>query len=339
MSLKVAINGFGRIGRAAFRVMQQRDDVEIVAINDLTDNEVLAHLLKYDTAYGRFDGEVSYDDNGLIVNGKQYRVTAEKEPAKLPWGELGVDVVLECTGRFVKDDAAKAHLEAGSKRVVVSAPTKGGETQTYIFGVNNDTYDDDVIVSNASCTTNCVGPVTSVIENAFGIEKAILTTIHSYTAEQNLVDGPPPGLKGDLRRARASAQNIVPTSTGAAISVAEVLPQIKGKFDGLAIRVPTLVGSLSDITFVLKRDVTVEEVNYAFERAAEQMMYKGVLAVTRDPIVSSDVVGDSHSAIVDLSLTQVIGGNLLKVIAWYDNEWGYANRLVEMSMLVGKTIR
>ena len=339
MALKIAINGFGRIGRAAFRVMQKRNDVEVVAINDLTENEVLAHLLKYDTAYGRFDGEVSHDVHGLVVNGKQYLVTAEKDPAALPWSELGVDIVLECTGRFVKDDAAKAHLQAGAKRVVVSAPTKGGETQTFILGVNHETYSDEAMVSNASCTTNCVGPVTSVIENAFGIEKAILTTIHSYTAEQNLVDGPPPGLKGDLRRARASAQNIVPTSTGAAISVTEVLPQLKNKFDGLAIRVPTIVGSLSDITFVLKRDVTIEEVNHAFERAADQMVYKGVLMVTRDPIVSSDIIGNPHSAIVDLSLTQVIGGNLLKVIAWYDNEWGYANRLVEMAAMVGKTVK
>jgi glyceraldehyde 3-phosphate dehydrogenase len=338
MSLKIAINGFGRIGRAAFRIALKNPDIEIVGINDLTENEVLAHLLKYDTAYGLFDGEVSHDETGLIVNGKKYPVSAEKEPAKLPWGNLGVDVVLECTGRFVKDDASKAHLEAGAKRVVVSAPTKGGETQTFLLGVNEDTYKGNTTVSNASCTTNCVGPVTSVIENAFGIEKAMLTTIHSYTAEQNLVDGPPPGLKGDLRRARASAQNIVPTSTGAAIAVTKVLPQLEGVFDGMAIRVPTLVGSLSDLTFVLKKKVTVDEVNHAFERAAEEPGYKGILTVTRDPIVSHDIVGNPHSAIVDLSLTQVIDGDLLKVIAWYDNEWGYANRLVEMANLVGRTI-
>lgn len=336
--IKIAINGFGRIGRAAFKVALKRTDLEVVAINDLTDTTVLAHLLKYDSAYGGFDGTVSAEADGLIVNGKKYKVTAEKEPASLPWGEMQVDVVLECTGRFVKDDAANAHLQAGAKRVVVSAPTKGGDTQTFLLGVNSDMYRGQAMVSNASCTTNCVGPVTSVIDNAFGIAKAALTTVHSYTAEQNLVDGPPPGLKGDLRRARASAQNIVPTSTGAAISTTEVLPQLKGVFDGLALRVPTIVGSLSDFTFLLKRNTTAEEVNHVFERAASEAVYKGILAVTKDEIVSTDIIGNSHSAIVDLSLTKVIDGNLLKVIAWYDNEWGYANRLVEMAVHVGKNL-
>lgn len=339
MSLKVAINGFGRIGRAAFRVAMKHDDLEVVAINDLTENDVLAHLLKYDSAYRGFDGDVSYDDEGIIVNGKKYPVSAEKEPAKLPWKEKEVDIVLECTGRFVKDDAANAHLDAGAKRVVVSAPTKGGTTTTYLLGVNDATYKGDGAVSNASCTTNCVGPVTAVIESNFGIAKAALTTIHSYTAEQNLVDGPPPPLKKDLRRARASAQNIVPTTTGAAIATTKVLPQLEGLFDGMAVRVPTIVGSLSDFCFLLKRKTTIEEVNHAFERAAEENGYKGILATTNDPIVSSDIIGNPHSAIVDLSMTKVIDGDLLKVIAWYDNEWGYANRLVEMAQLVGRTIK
>lgn len=338
MKLRIAINGFGRIGRAAFRVALSHKDVEIVCINDLTDTGSLAHLLKYDSVYRRFGETVTSDDANIVVDGKKYPVVAEKEPTKLPWKDCKVDIVLECTGRFTENDAAKAHIDAGAKRVVVSAPTKGGETKTYLIGVNHEEYGGDPIVSNASCTTNCVGPVTKVIEEAFGIAKASMTTVHSYTAEQNLVDGPPPPLHRDLRRARAAAVNIVPTTTGAASAVAKVMPSIDGKFDGMAIRVPTPVGSLTDFTFVLKRKVTEEEVNAALKAAAKEPRFKGILEVTEEPIVSSDIIGNPHSSIVDLSLTSVIDGDLVKIISWYDNEWGYANRLVEMAALVGKTI-
>ncbi|MFA7286479.1 MAG: type I glyceraldehyde-3-phosphate dehydrogenase [Patescibacteria group bacterium] len=337
MALKVAINGFGRIGRAAFRILQERK-VEVVAINDLTDPETLATLLKYDSVYGRASFPVSFDESAILIDKKRYPILTEKDPSLLPWAELRVDVVLECTGRFTVDDAAKAHIAAGARRVIVSAPTKGGETKTYLFGVNADTYQDDAIISNASCTTNCVGPVSAIIEEAFGIEKAALTTVHSYTAEQNLVDGPVPPLHKDLRRARAAGINIVPTSTGAAVATTKILPSLTGKFDGMAIRVPTAVGSLSDFTFLTKRVVTAEEVNAAFVAAAATPRFEGILAVTTDPIVSTDIIGDSHSAIVDLSLTKVIDGNLLKVIAWYDNEWGYANRLVDMALLAAKSL-
>lgn len=338
MPLKIAINGFGRIGRAAFRIALSRKDVLVVAINDLGDTQSLAHLLKYDSVYGRLDFEVSSDQSNIIVNKKKYPVTAEKELTKLPWRATKVDVVLECTGRFTKDDAAKGHIIAGAKRVVVSAPTKGGETKTFLLGVNDGDYKKEEVVSNASCTTNCVAPVAAIIEKEFGIIKAAMTTIHAYTAEQNIIDSMPPPLHKDLRRARAAAINIVPTSTGAASATGKVIPSLTGIFDGLAMRVPIAVGSLSDFTFVLKKQTTKEEVNDAFCHAAKQKKYQGVLAVTEEPIVSTDIVGNPHSAIVDLSLTKVIDGDLLKVIAWYDNEWGYANRLVEMAALVGKTI-
>ncbi|MFA5954557.1 MAG: type I glyceraldehyde-3-phosphate dehydrogenase [Patescibacteria group bacterium] len=339
MALKVAINGFGRVGRAAFRVAHGNKGLNIVAINDTTDTETHAHLLKYDSVYGKAPFSVSFNENEIVVDGVPCKVFTEKDPAKLPWKELGIDIVLECTGRFTRDDAAKAHLAAGAKRVVVSAPTKGGDTKTYLLGVNDETYSGDAIVSNASCTTNCVAPVTTVIEDVFGIKKAVITTVHSYTAEQNLVDGSTPPLHKDLRRARAAAINIIPTTTGAAVSTTEVIPELKGKFDGLALRVPLPVGSLTDFTFLLNRPTTKEEVNEAFRKAAEQERWKGILAVTDEALVSSNIVGNSHSAIVDLGLTMVVDGDLLKVIAWYDNEWGYVNRLVEMAELVGKTIR
>lgn len=338
MPLKIAINGFGRIGRAAFRAALSRQDLAVAAINDLTDTGALAHLLKYDSVYRRFEAEVAFDENHLIVNGKKYPVIAEKDPTKLPWRDHQVDVVLECTGRFTKDDAARAHLEAGAKRVVVSAPTKGGNTKTFVLGVNSQNYDKEEIVSNASCTTNCVSPVVAVVDAAFGILKAAMTTIHSYTAEQNLVDGPPPPLHRDLRRARAAAINIVPTTTGAASAVAATIPELGGLFDGLAIRVPTPCGSLSDFTFLVKKSTTVEEVNNIFRAAAKDERFENILAVTDEPLVSSDIIGDSHSAIVDLSMTNVIAGDMVKIVAWYDNEWGYANRLVELAVLVGKTI-
>lgn len=336
--LRLGINGFGRIGRAAFRAALEHPAVEVVAINDLTDTASLAHLLKYDSVYRRFAAEIASDPTSLIVNGNKYPVSPEKEPAKIPWGQYGVDVVLECTGRFTKDDAAKAHLEAGAKRVVVSAPTKGGETKTFVLGVNHDRYGGEAVVSNASCTTNCVSPVVAVVESAFGIIKAAMTTVHSYTAEQNLVDGPPSALHKDLRRARAAAVNIVPTTTGAASAVAATIPALAGLFDGLAIRVPTPCGSLSDFTFLVKKQTSKEEVNETFCTAAADKRFQGILTVTDEPIVSSDIIGNPASAIVDLSLTKVIAGDLVKVIAWYDNEWGYSNRLIEMAILVGKTI-
>lgn len=335
---RIAINGFGRIGRAAFRVALASKKVEVVAINDLSDTDVLAHLLKYDSVYRQFNGKVSSKPGQLIVNGKVYPVSAEKDPAMLPWKKYKVDVVLECTGRFTKDDAAAAHLTAGAKRVVVSAPTKGGEAKTFLLGVNQRDYAGQKIVSNASCTTNCVSPVAAVMEQTFGIVKAAMTTIHSYTAEQNLVDGPPPPLHKDLRRARAAAINMVPTSTGAASATAEVIPSLAGIFDGLAVRVPTPCGSLSDFTFLVKRPTTIEEVNTAFKKAAASRQYQGILAVNEEPLVSSDILGNPHSAIVDLPFTNVIEKDMVKVIAWYDNEWGYSNRLIELAALVGKTI-
>lgn len=339
--IKIAINGFGRIGRQAFKIALDKPELEIVAINDLTSPEVLAQLLKYDTNYGKFSKSVSWDETHIIVDGHSFLVSAEKEPKALPWGKLAVDVVLESTGRFTDSEKAGGHLEAGAKRVIISAPAKDeGMTKTYVLGVNEDKYNNESIISNASCTTNCIAPVAAVMQSKFGIEKAMMTTIHSYTAEQNLVDGPPPGgHANDMRRARAAAMNIVPTTTGAAISATETIPALKGLFDGMAIRVPTSVGSLSDFTMLLSKDVTVEEVNQAFIDASSHPLYKDKLVVTTEPIVSSDIVGNPASAIVDLSLTKVTAGNMVKVIAWYDNEFGYSNRFVEQAILVGRTIK
>ena len=328
MTKKIAINGFGRIGRAAFKIALESKHVEVVAINDLTDAKTLAHLLSYDTAYGAYRRKVSAKDGKLIVDKKTYPVFAEPDPKNLPWKDLGIDVVLECTGRFVDGDSAGAHIAAGAKKVVLSAPPKGeGEIPSYLIGVNDTAYAGESIVSNASCTTNCIGPVAKVMEEAFGIEKAMMTTIHSYTADQNIQDGP----HKDFRRARAAAQNIVPTTTGAAISVTRIMPSISGKFDGLAIRVPTLVVSLTDFTFLVKKKTTVEEVNAVLEAASRDSRYQGVLAATREPLVSSDFIGNPASSIVDLPLTKVVDGDLVKVMAWYDNEWGYSNRLVELA--------
>jgi glyceraldehyde 3-phosphate dehydrogenase len=337
-NVKISINGFGRIGRQAFKIALGKAEVKIVAINDLSPTSVLAHLLKYDSNYGRFGLEVSYDEQHLIVNGQKYPVLAEKEPEKLPWGKLGVDVVLECTGRFTDSEKASAHLKAGAKKVIISAPAKDeGITPTIVLGVNHDQYKGENIISNASCTTNCIAPVLDVLNKQFGVEKAFMSTIHSYTAEQNLVDGPPPGGKStDLRRARAAAINIIPTTTGAAISATEAIPSLKGKFDGVAFRVPTPVGSLSDFTVLLKTNVTKEAVNQAFIEASKHSHYKGYLEVSSEPLVLSDIVGDPASSIVDLSLTQVVDGNFVKVVAWYDNEFGYSNRLVEEAILIGK---
>lgn len=336
---KIAINGFGRIGRNAFKIAFDRADIEIVAINDLTDNKTLAHLLKHDSSYGEYQHTVEYDDSSLTVNGKRIQTFAETDPAKLPWGQLGVDVVIESTGFFVDPAKARAHIDpAGAKRVIISAPAKGDGADTIVLGVNDQVLQDGGagdIISNASCTTNCISPVMSVLENSFGVEKAMMTTVHSYTASQKLQDAP----SKDLREARAAAENIVPTTTGASIATTLVIPSLKDKFGGLSVRVPTPVVSLSDITLVTKRDVTVEEVNQAFKDAAAQPYYQGILAVTEEELVSSDFKGNAHSAIVDLPLTAVIAGNLVKVVAWYDNEWGYSNRLVELTADVAKSIQ
>lgn len=331
---KIAINGFGRIGRAAFKIALEKPDLEVVAINDLADTKTLAHLLKYDTAYGHYRYPVIVEEEGIRVNGKIYPVLLEKNPLKLPWKDLEVDVVLECTGRFVDKDSSAQHITAGARAVILSAPAKGGaaDVKTFLMGVNEDAYAGETVISNASCTTNCLAPVAKVLQDTFGIEKALMTTVHSYTADQNLEDSP----HRDLRRARAASQNIVPTTTGAAIAVTEVIPELAGKFDGLALRVPTLVVSITDFTFLLKRKTTAEEVNAALKEAAAGERMQGVLAVTEEPLVSSDFIGNPFSSIVDLSLTKVVDGDFVKVVAWYDNEWGYSQRLVEMASLVGK---
>jgi len=326
--VKVAINGFGRIGRAAFKILLDKPaKYEVVAINDLTSPDALAYLLQYDTVYGRYEKKVSSTPHAILVSGKKYPVLAQPEPKKLPWKKLGVDVVLECTGRFVKDGAAAVHLKAGAKKVIISAPPKGaGDIQTFLLGVNQKKYKNENVISNASCTTNCIAPVAKVMMEKFGVEKAMMTTIHAFTADQSLVDGP----HKDWRRGRTAAQNIVPTSTGAAVATGKVLPELEGMFDGLSIRVPVAVGSLADFTFVLKKNTTVQQVNNALKSASKSPLMRGILGVTEDQVVSSDFIGDPRSSIVDLRLTKVVGGNLVKVIAWYDNEWGYSNRLVEM---------
>ena len=334
MTTRVGINGFGRIGRNFFRAaLEQGADIEVVAVNDLTDNKTLAHLLKYDSITGRFQGEVSYDDEGIVVDGKHIKVLAQRNPADLPWGELGVEVVVESTGFFTDGEKAKAHIEAGAKKVVISAPAKNVDG-TFVMGVNEDKYDGATmnIVSNASCTTNCLAPLAKVLEENFGIERGIMTTIHSYTGDQRVLDAP----HTDLRRARAAALNMIPTKTGAAQAVALVLPELEGKFDGLAVRVPTPTGSLTDLTFIAKKEVSVEAVKAAVKAAAEGEL-KGVLKYTEDPIVSSDIVGDPHTSIFDATETKVIG-NLVKVLSWYDNEWGYSNALVRLTALVGSKL-
>ena len=334
MTTRVGINGFGRIGRNFFRAaLEQGADIEIVAVNDLTDNKTLAHLLKYDSITGRFQGEVSYDDEGIVVDGKHIKVLAQRNPADLPWGELGVEVVVESTGFFTDGEKAKAHIEAGAKKVVISAPAKNVDG-TFVMGVNEADYDNATmnIVSNASCTTNCLAPLAKVLEENFGIERGIMTTIHSYTGDQRVLDAP----HKDLRRARAAALNMIPTKTGAAQAVALVLPELEGKFDGLAVRVPTPTGSLTDLTFIAKKEVSVEAVKAAVKAAAEGEL-KGVLKYTEDPIVSSDIVGDPHTSIFDATETKVID-NLVKVLSWYDNEWGYSNALVRLTALVGSKL-
>ena len=331
--IKLAINGFGRIGRNAFKIAFERRDVKVVAINDLTDTKTLAHLLKHDSSYGTYDRDVKFDEENLIVDGEKIRVYAEKEPKNLPWKDHRVDVVIESTGFFTDPAKAAAHLEAGAENVVISAPAKGEGTKTIVIGVNEDTVtEDDKIISNASCTTNCIAPVMKVLEDNFGIEKALMTTVHSYTASQRILDAP----AKDLREARAAAENIVPTSTGASKAAALTIPALKGKFDGLSIRVPTPVVSLADITAVLKKDTTIEELQEVFKNAAKEPFYEGILGVSEEPLVSIDYRGNSHSSIVDLPLINVVDKNLVKVVAWYDNEWGYSNRLVELAADFGK---
>lgn len=331
--IKVAINGFGRIGRNALKILLERGDADVVAINDITDAKTLAHLLKHDSTYGTYNRKVDFSENEIIVNGKRIRILAEKEPANLPWKDLGVDVVIESTGFFTNPEDAKKHIEAGAKRVIISAPAKGEGAKTIVIGVNDELVENtDNILSNASCTTNCIAPVMKVLEENFGIEKAMMTTVHSYTGSQRVLDAP----AKDLREARSAAENIVPTTTGASKAAALTVPALKGKFNGLSIRVPTPVVSLSDITAIVKRETTVEEINEVFKKAAEDRRYKGIIGVTEEELVSKDFVGDPHSCIVDLPLTDVVCGNMIKVVAWYDNEWGYSNRLVELAVDFGK---
>jgi len=331
VTIRVGINGFGRIGRNFFRaIVDTGADIEIVGVNDLTDNKTLAHLLKYDTVLGRFPLSVDYDDDNIIVDGKKIRALAERDPANLPWKDLGADIVIESTGFFTDALKAKAHIDGGAKKVIISAPAKN-EDGTFVVGVNHESYDPATqhIISNASCTTNCLAPLAKALNDSIGIVRGIMTTVHAYTGDQNLQDGP----HKDLRRARAAAQNIVPTSTGAAKAIGLVLPELKGKLDGLALRVPVITGSATDLSFTASREVTVDEVNAAMKAAAEGYL-KGVLEYVEDDIVSSDIVTNPHQSIFDAKLTKVIGDQV-KVVAWYDNEWGYSNSLVSLTSYVG----
>ena len=335
MTLTVAINGFGRIGRSFFRAQfAQKADFRIVAVNDLSDPKALAHLLKYDSISGRLDAEVSAEGNAIVVDGHTIQVFAERDPGNLPWADLGVDVVIESTGFFTDAEKARAHLDAGAKKVIISAPASN-EDITVVMGVNHTDYDPAAhhIVSNASCTTNCLAPMAKVFNDEFGIERGLMTTVHAYTADQNLQDGP----HSDLRRARAAALNIVPTSTGAAKAIGLVLPELKGKLDGFALRVPTPTGSITDLTVEAGREVTLEEVQDAFRKASDSGPYKNVMRYTEDPIVSSDIVGDPYSSIIDGGLIRVIG-NQVKMSSWYDNEWGYSNRLVDLAHYMGQSL-
>ncbi len=334
MTVRVGINGFGRIGRNFFRAVQASGaDIEIVAVNDLTDNATLAHLLKYDSILGRLDGEVTSSANDISVDGKSFRVFEERDPAKLPWSEVGADIVIESTGFFTDATQAKAHIAQGAKKVIISAPAKN-EDVTIVMGVNDGDYDpaNHTVISNASCTTNCLGPMAKVLNDEFTIVKGLMTTVHAYTGDQNLQDGP----HKDLRRARAAAINIVPTSTGAAKAIGLVLPELKGKLDGYALRVPIPTGSCTDLTFEAGRETTADEVNAAIKAAADGPL-KGILKYTEDPIVSSDIVTDPASCIFDAGLTKVLG-NQVKVVGWYDNEWGYSNRLADLVTLVGSSL-
>ena len=326
MSIKVGINGFGRIGRNVFRVMDQRDDIEVVAINDLTSSKALAHLLKYDTVHGRFNGSVEAKGNALVVNGKEIKLIAERDPAKLPWGDLGVYVTIESTGIFTTREACAKHLAAGAKKVLLSAPAKDKVDATIVLGVNNDSLKPEhKIISNASCTTNCLSPMAKVLHDNFVIEKGFMTTVHAYTNDQSVSDF----IHSDLRRARAAAANIIPTSTGAAKAIGEVIPELNGKLDGMAMRVPVVNGSITDLVVTVQKNTSIDEVNAALKKASENEM-KGILEYCTDPIVSSDIIDNPHSSILDSLSTKVIQGNMVKVVSWYDNEWGYSNRVVDL---------
>ena len=328
--LPVGINGFGRIGRLVFRAAVAQGGIDIKAINDLTDAKTLAHLLKYDSTHGRFNGEVEADGDSLVVNGKPIRIIAERDPAKLPWGEIGAEAVLESTGLFSEREQAEAHIKAGAKKVVISQPAKG-EDLTVVLGVNDDQLKPEhTILSNASCTTNCLAPMAKVLQENFGIVKGMMNTIHSYTNDQRILDLP----HKDLRRARSAAVSMIPTTTGAAVAVGKVLPELAGKLDGLSIRVPTPDGSLTDFTAVLEKDATVEEINAAFQSAAEGSL-QGVLEYSEDPLVLADIVGNAHSCIFDALSTNVVEGNMVKILGWYDNEWGYSNRCVDLLKRLG----
>lgn len=332
--MNIAINGFGRIGRQAFKILVDKypHEAQVLAVNDLTSPEILAYLLKYDTVYGIWDHAVSFDEDEIIVDGKHIKVLKEKDPALLPWKDMQIDVVIESTGLFTNAEGMQKHLTAGAQKVILSAPAKGEGVPTYVLGVNGQNYNHEQLINNASCTTNCITPIVEVMQRNFGIEKVMMTTIHSYTATQALQDGP----RGkDKREMRAAAENIVPTTTGAAIATTQVLPELKGLFDGLSIRVPTPVVSLSDFVFLLKRTVTIEEVNNAIKQASQEDRYKGILSYTEEELVSSDFIGNPYSSIADLKLTKVIDGDFVKVVSWYDNEMGYSHRLVEMTLRVG----
>ncbi|HHT9110939.1 MAG TPA: type I glyceraldehyde-3-phosphate dehydrogenase [Candidatus Brocadiaceae bacterium] len=332
MAIRVGINGFGRIGRNVFRVIAQRGGIDVLAINDLADSTSLATLLKYDTIHGKFNGTVQAKEKSLIVNGKEIGLIMEKDPAKLPWKSLGVDIVIESTGIFTSRADCAKHLEAGAKRVILSAPAKDKIDATIVVGVNNkDLKPEHKIVSNASCTTNCLAPLAKVLNDNFGIEKGLMTTIHAYTNDQRIIDF----FHKDLRRARAAALNIIPTTTGAAKAIGEVIPSLKGKLDGLAMRVPVPNGSVTDLVAMVSKDVTVEAINTAMKKAAGGEL-KGILEYCEDPVVSSDIIGNTHSSIFDAALTYVIDKRMLKVISWYDNEWGFSNRMVDLIEMVAR---
>ena len=333
--VKVAINGFGRIGRCALKILLERRDAQVVAINATMPPETDAYLLKHDSAYGTYDKKVSFTKNSLIINSREIALINERDPQNLPWKKYGVDVVLECTGAFTKPEEARAHIKAGAKKVVISAPAKGEGAKTVVLGVNEDVVDKtDEILSNASCTTNCIAPIMKVLEDEYGIEKAMMSTVHSYTNSQRILDSP----AKDLREGRTAAENIIPTTTGASKAAALTIPSLKDKFNGLSIRVPTPVVSLADITAILKCDVEKEDLQKLFRRIAKEPYYEGIIGVSEEELVSSDFIGDSHSCIVDLPLIDVVGGNMIKIVAWYDNEWGYSNRLVELAVDFGKEI-
>lgn len=333
--MRIAINGFGRIGRTTLKVGWKRKGIEFVAINDLTEPKILAHLLKYDSVFGVWDVPVKAGKDFLLIGKKKIPVFTETDPAAIPWGSHKVDVVVESTGRFTKLEDAKKHLSAGAKRVVISAPSD--DAPTFLMGVNHKVCKkDQTIINNASCTTNSVAPVAQILVDAFGVKKAMLTTIHSVTAEQNIVDGLPPKLHPDLRRARSALVNLVPTSTGAAKATTQVVTSLKNKFDGIAVRVPTIDVSLTDFTFLLAKQTTIDEVNKVFRDAAKSPRWKNILGVTNEPLVSTDFIGSTFGTVVDLQMTRLVDGDLLKILAWYDNEWGYSERLMDMVQYVGR---